>query len=394
MQEYPITGKGAYIIVKLDRQNFTKPWDTLPPLNYEPDMRNLIETLNLDRAPNILVGENLTRDPGDGGFDYFMDNLKQMLIEKDKSNEKPSFIMFVLMSHGLINGGFFLATPEPADKSVVPCSCNDQINHRGDDGCYVRYISQHVMAKVSDAFPLIPKIFLIQACRGNQSGVVIPGAADRPLRPPEAPSEIELFNLKFSDCFLFRSCVEQQKCWVLNDGQGSYFIDKFCYALNMLRYTAKYHAEEVEKLLAITSSSGSDSIKEFTAHISSESFVNGWLGDVCQYTSALVANVLINEKHQQSGIPHDKQQPHYSSSLAYKFSCLKMLKTQWQLEDSYLDDWYHKKVANERVNVTEEQTGTAEGQSNAMEQLMDDTDGSDEEYRCPVQAEDSCDISE
>lgn len=353
LEEYPITGKGVYIIINLDRHNFNGAWSGLEKLDYESDRKNLLSVFNLtDKPTNLLMARNLTKEAGEGGFDYFMDNLKSSLIKKDEDNDDPSFVVFVLMSHGTTNGGFLLSTPADAESRVEPCNCSSN-NHEAGTDCYMRFITRDVLEKLCKAYPSpIPKIVIIQTCRGTTRSTVAVGEADCVIKGTEcaAPSDDELCDLKFADCFLLQPCVESQGCWVSKDGTGSFLIGNFCYALRLLRYNAANLSKDADKLLAIKGSTdGSHPIDKLVNHISSESFLNGWLTNICQHTALLASNVLIKEKSALGETPYDKQQPHFSSSLAYKLSCLKILKTQWQDKDPYLAAWY-----DEMLKVEEE----------------------------------------
>ncbi|XP_067938964.1 uncharacterized protein [Watersipora subatra] len=348
--EYPIDGKGVFVVMKLCQHFFKKPWDKLSTLDYDTDKDSILETFNLTLySPNLLYAENLTNEnSSNNNFDRFMDTFSQQLEEKDEANKEPSFVMFVLMSHGLVNGGVLLSTPESEKNRVDPCDCEP---HTGTGECYVRYISTHIMKKVCDVYGhlSIPKIFVIQTCRGDERGVILANGVDTRISRLNgvAPSELELFILNTSDCFLFRPCLEGHGSWAGVEGSkfGSFFIKHFCQALKQLRESANHSAENRKKLSGVRGSKDCPHpFERLLSLANEENMEGGWLVNICQRTTELVTNWLIHEipESAKTEPTDDKQQPHFSSSLAYKVSFLKILKTQWEEKDQYLAEWYDK----------------------------------------------------
>lgn len=329
--EYDVDGRGVFVIIKLTRHKFRQPWRGLRELGYETDKESFLSTFNLPKdSANLLIVDELTNEEGETGYDNFIDTFEKQLIAKDPNNEYPSFILFALMSHGTENGGFILSTPKGADL-VAPCDCGP--SHVGEGSCYIRYITSDLMEKVHKckSYAGIPKIFIVQTCRGSLKNVTGKEAGDSAL--DISLSETELFILKYPDSFLFRPCVEGNGSWagMENSGRGSFLVENLCLALNELRAAVDKHQKGVDALCRLKGATEKDHpLRDLMQHIAVESSHGGWLTNVCQRTSALVANKLVKDQQ----VPLDKQQPHFSSSLSHKLSCVKMLRTQWEPKEN------------------------------------------------------------
>ncbi|XP_067939024.1 uncharacterized protein [Watersipora subatra] len=296
-------------------RNQKTDWSKRHTLDYGSDETTIRETFNLLGKPrNLLRKENLTNTKGNDSFDKFMHE-DVCGYGKDAEN-KPAFIMFFLMTHGFENGDFLLA--EHGNKvlsrkkkteyvSKKGC-CAKHSRHRLTKKCFARNIVTDIVDKICGSFPEaeIPKIFVFQCCRGNLKGVEGQGHSLQP-----ATSSTELFLPNRHDVFIFWASVEGYVSYAVKKlcknktstaslwCKGSILIQSFCKSITELVRNSRSHRELVTKL---QQQAGVDAqvIKEMTRL--QEELMGGWIMNVCQRTTSLVANylllcgVIINDK--------------------------------------------------------------------------------------------------
>ena len=314
--EYDVSGGGLFVIIKQFTEGLNK-------LNYEPDVKQLkelmghketsnslidmLEQLSISSntnkpesiCSNVLEDTNLTNGKGDHSFHCFMEKVKAYR----KNN--PSFIMFMLMSHGSEDGKFALVTPQYMKEEVTFTQncCAQLAEGEHLDDCGQRYLVTDVIKVIDAWYPGKPKIYLVQCCRGSSGSAVKVGEAD-PSYVPSDRSDSELFIPNSSDTLVFRACIEGNQSYVTTPSavnvvpEGSLFIQYFCQVLKELIGNSHEYTrllEEVEKeepskkLRKLESSEG---VREYLQR-SREDFCGGWIMNVCQRTTALVTNYLL-----------------------------------------------------------------------------------------------------
>ena len=335
--EYPIdvNKKGRFIVIKqlnhklqyVQTNQEVVDWGKRKTLNYEADWNKLKETFKLEPTVQMpggkvfrVLGEDLTNSPSrfprtinnatDNTFDKFMDDV----CKYDEENP-PEFVMFFLMSHGFENGDFLLAsegqTINRQEVSDPPC-CQREPNerHSRQGACFARNIFKDVIKRVCDAYPKeIPKIFIIQCCRGSEEKNI--EGVGQPLVISN-PSDNELFIPDYPNTLVLRASVEgyvahvkRQSATGSNRVNGSLLIQYLCKAITDLMDT---DIPEYKNLLSIieqmitdkkvkTEQSVVDQQRQLLRSLKErrEDLTGGWIMNICQRTTALVANYLFVE---------------------------------------------------------------------------------------------------
>ncbi|KAF6036853.1 hypothetical protein EB796_004839 [Bugula neritina] len=354
--EYEIKNKGLFVTIRNSSFRYIHDsfcWYTNDKLEYEKDEQILKETFNLDGSDqNLLLGQNLTclkdTEP-QNQFDVFIDNL----LEEKPDEESYDFLLFILMSHGLENDKFFLAESE-----ISPACCNSEsreADHSYHGSCHLRDVKKDVVEKIQDSpkFRSIPKIFLIQTCRGDRMRVVTDSAED--IRRFSLSNKIrKMLDNKInpdkyipigSDTYIIHACIEDHSSWV--EKEGSFLIQYFCEAVKEL-HTAmsqyKTFVGEFKRRMIDECESQRDTATPNSANIGevykyfdrkgwnklvlcAESMTDGWIEGIAQKTIANITKILVIGDR---GRMFDKQQPQIDCTLRYKFSMLKVLQTQWE----------------------------------------------------------------
>lgn len=348
-REYVFDRKGQFVIVYNDAFDYTHrgtDWSKQAKLDYPTDAKNIKSTFKLDDdSSNLKFGKNLTpyskNNESEDQFDGFVDEL---LLEED-GEPNPSFLMFFLMSHGDRDGEFLLS--ENAAGSTTPCCEGD--DHTFSGRCRARKVYQ-LIQKIDSAeskkFLNIPKIFVIQACRGSRAEA-IPVSKAAPTRkpPPPKPSEADRFIPECSDVFIFYACIENQLSWVANT-LGSFAVESFCKSIADTT-TANNQSNVLWSKLCIAllgSDNNGDSHEDLKSlntqilqdrygldklKLGNENVADGWIEGICRQATVKVTDFLIKQCDGYGG--HDKfikQQPQYASTLRFKLSMLKLLDTQ------------------------------------------------------------------
>ena len=317
--------EGLFIVIKQLNHNLEyrgEDFSSKPKLNYNADEDRIIELFGHHdkpwtratnvftrnymylkgllyppkkiKPPNMLIGTNLTNGNGPNSFYSFM----QRVADYKKEHKQPTFIMFFLMSHGFDDGQILLSTTSFRTRqgaTTVGSCCDPRYpeEHSLSGDCYGRHIVEDVIKKVCKDYPDIPKVFIIQTCRGGQNSIVKEGEAD-PNTGQQENSDIELFIPDCSDTLVFRACIEGHTALVQDEGDdrdmpkgGSLLIQNFCKSLEDLKVTE----EEFNKLMKKTKHKKKDATSELITL--RENITGEWIMNVCQRTTALVTNWLF-----------------------------------------------------------------------------------------------------
>ena len=183
-RQYKLEGKGLFVIIR----NNSFPFDADNPLNDRPDQRRILSTFKLlkeDERPkkNVIIGEDLReievaydhnapprrnrKQVTNISFESFMDMVTNDY--KNMENHSPSFVMFFLMSHGYSGGQFLLSYDKPEDEKNA-----------------LKSVPEDIIKPIQEAYKQIPKIFVIQTCRGGDVRAALPisgGGGDQPRCP-------------------------------------------------------------------------------------------------------------------------------------------------------------------------------------------------------------------
>ncbi|KAF6039509.1 hypothetical protein EB796_002175 [Bugula neritina] len=355
--EYEVKNKGLFVVISNTSFNYKHnghDWSKEPTLNYGADEETLKKTFNLaDDASNFILGCDLTSEDPEGGnqFDVFMDNLV-----KDNPNEpRYDFLVFVLMSHGLPGGKFLLA-----EERESPACCGSEkgdVTHKYQGYCHVRDIKKDMVKRIQDSrkFLNIPKIFLVQTCRGDRMAAVNlrkPKGCSQSKPPSPTPIDADEFIPEGSDTYIMFACYEDHLSYV--GKSGSLLVKYFCEAVDELqiaiRQSKTFFSELEHRLIDQGGASNMDTFNndETMRHrnnyvteelelgklfVCPENLIGGWMENVAQKTMAKITKDLIvtniDENDRVLDTEYDKQQPHISSTLRFKLSMLKVLRTQW-----------------------------------------------------------------
>ena len=340
-REYPLNGRGMFVIIQNTKFNYTHrgtDWSKETILDYPSDVRNIRDTFQLENAEvDIVRAANLTPSSQNDDYEKEFDGfLKTKVIgEGERNPQKPAFLMFFLMSHGLQDGEFLLADTSGAGR---PCCVNDQ--HTFQKTCRARKVYD-VIHQIDSAenqkFLGVPKIFIIQTCRGSRSEAMELGKA---APPPVPPTEADKFLPECSDVFVLYAAIENQLSWVAKD-IGSLLIKSFCDSIkatqkvdkqsgllweklcNALRIHRPYIGNREDDLQALNNYIH----KEFglnKLYLTNDSVADGWIENICQQTIVKVTDYLLKRSN---GVDTEymKQQPQYASTLRFKLSMLKIL---------------------------------------------------------------------
>ena len=282
-------------------------------LNYEPDIRRLIELFGQHEEPEVTTGSiccgfssgnkqktkikptnmkegtNLTNGTGTNSFYRFMQDVEQ---EVDK--RQPSYIMFFLMSHGWQNGLFYLV-PSREDLAITECCCDIDAEH--EQNCCRRHIVHDVISKIYKSYPDIPKLFIIQTCRGGEDAAVLAGEADPTISSPQQTNglknnDTELFIPSFTNTLVLHACIDKHSAFVLGENKhtdlkegGSLLIQNFCKSFEEIKAAKRKKTKMLRKMKAKDGGVGQE--------ICVEDMIDGWIMNACQRTSALVTNYLF-----------------------------------------------------------------------------------------------------
>ncbi|XP_067938937.1 uncharacterized protein [Watersipora subatra] len=321
--KYPITEPGLFVIIHEKEHNIIYEGEDFQgrELNYGSDerrilklihpkaekkgIRKLIDYLKHEEKPhNIKVGVNLTKGDGKDSFNYFM--TKEVLEYAKKHS--PSFVMFFLLTHGFENGRFLLATKNTKGASSSEGNCCNAMApgdpHQKNSNCHARHIVHDIIAKVATEYPNIPKIFVIQSCRGSMSGI-----EEKHKTKPESEQDtaslsdglIELFIPDIEDTLVLRACVERCGAWVFYREDlpedfpegGSLLIQTFCDAAEELIKTEKNYEKLLDGLSKKASNEKSDIVEQLEK--CREDVTGGWIMNICQHTSNRATNYMPGE---------------------------------------------------------------------------------------------------
>ncbi|XP_067930169.1 uncharacterized protein [Watersipora subatra] len=301
--EYPIDEqkKGLFVIIEQTSFNFRfdianeKPvdWQYADELKYGSDTEALIETLGLHGDELVPPGRNLTGTsvhPEDSEKKKCFETFMEDVCSSERSD--PKFIMLFLMSHGFENGIFMLASEGKqvngqlvSDERCCSPSSGEQKPHTFTGECYARYIVKDIMEKVADRYKGIPKIYILQCCRGSKNKNLKVGEA-----PPEDYSGIELFINNQPDALVFWASTETYVSKVPTT--GSFLIQSFCEAVKKLQENKMLYGKLLNGEMGKLERDNVSLVKKYLED-HREDVTGGWLMNVCQHTTALVTNHLL-----------------------------------------------------------------------------------------------------
>ena len=194
-----------------------------------------------------------------------------MMVTKYKETDKhtPSFVMFFLMSHGDRDGQFLLSYDDPECQKYA-----------------WRSVPKDIIKPIQEAYEQIPKIFMIQTCRGGNVREALlkmsgSGGGDQFVPPPNPLDYIP----PASGTLILYPCGEGEEAY------GSFLVDAFFYCIENLRKALESKArpqEIVEKVNGMLHGHGME--------VCLEDLMDGWLMDICRKTSDRVAKKYMIER--------------------------------------------------------------------------------------------------
>lgn len=299
-EDYDISGSGLFAIIRNDEFLFEIE-KGLEGLNYKWDQQCIAETFNLlndDQNPkeNVYIGENLQSEnipsqPSDLTPKNMFRNTSlesfMKAVRGYKVSNHPSFVMFFLMSHGEANGDFMLSNKEKTEEKE----------------CW-RNVATHLIEPIQEIYKGIPKIFILQTCRGQEENDVL---ASDSLNAGEAPElKLEDYIPRSADTLILYPCAAGQVSYVWRKGaqRGSLLVTELMSAISDLGLRlSTYHDQQkmVEEMDAVASRYKQQhplqrDLSPERPAVRLESLVNGWLSDICRIASGQVAQKYMWEK--------------------------------------------------------------------------------------------------
>ena len=298
--EYKIDSKGLFLIIRNDEF----PFDNVPsrqPLDYVEDQKSIEQAFNLlneDGTPqaNVYIGENL-RDESVSDSDTDPENvyrnkslesfMKAVQGYRKTSEAGPSFVMFFLMSHGADNGQFLLSYTEESKKENS-----------------WRNLTTHIIEPIQEIYKSIPKIFIIQTCRGARDDDIL--ATDSLNTGEAAEPSMEGFIPRSADTLILYPCAAGQVsyAWIKGSQRGSFLMSEFVRAVAVLGLNlSSVHGQQqmIDEMRGVAGRYTQPSPLGGThapvrLDVNLESLLNAWLTDICRTTACQVAQKYMWEK--------------------------------------------------------------------------------------------------
>ena len=321
--------------------------------NPKPPIDAIKDAFGLDDSSNCLIKTKMTRKntcPENSRektpfYTFIINEVAEEMHKRNLFDEdnRPSYLMFFLMSAGIKHGQFLL---EASQENCTDCKNGHKLTYR----CQGRRVSDLVRAvqQATDEngqalFPNIPKIFVIQTVSGKKRSVGL-SKGDKPL-PKAAKIKPDDFAPRGSDTFVLYAHTENTTNWVNNDG-GFYLINKFCEAVEAIKqksdsadFFSKLHellgCAGVTTTLDGTIKAINDTMKrEYnikSLKLSSDSIADSWFDNMCTTVQANISCFLKEE--QPRGDNYDHLRAHISSTLRFRISVMDILKAEGLVED-------------------------------------------------------------
>ena len=269
-----------FVIIRNDRF----PFDIeKTPLNYEHDQFRVLKAFKLLKAggapvDNVFIGENLRKEDGKGS-DIFCARIYQYksfdsfitAVKKYKVNHNPAFVMFLLMSHGDRDGRFLLSYED----------------HRDYSSEEYRSASTDIIKPIQETYQQIPKIFILQTCRGGDVRDALELSGGNRDEVPVPPNLLDYIP-PASGTFILYPCGEGEQSYVyrVRDNKGgSLLVEELLASIEDLERALSAMKDQQKIIDAVNAPLTGPTASK----ICLEDLTGGWLMDICRKTSDLVA---------------------------------------------------------------------------------------------------------
>ncbi|XP_067942608.1 uncharacterized protein [Watersipora subatra] len=374
--KYNISSKGLFVFASAGDVRFTYTTQTEKEVDcsirfehyhdeFEKSCKLLKGTFQLDGEPDNLLTSTL--------FDTETDTVKDLvedILEKRKLIN-PSFLMVFLMAPSFEFGQFLMGRARGSSGA----SCCPTPNHICKEKCHSRRVS-NLLRSIAEAHDEngdligLPKIFFIQTISGSERVYVTKDKMGDDDKPEICADD---YTPKGSDTFILYVHTEQTMEWLIKTNKHFYLITFLCETIKAMRQKIT----ECNKMLKMMSSVFSDkpqnkrdqigSVSTTTPPIAAKkmakvdedmlrsiaeqardkldidlelnlnSFIDGWLDNLCTTTAANITAWLKEEEINSSQVKGTGQNPvcydhmrvYISSTMRRRLSMYDILRQQF-----------------------------------------------------------------